>query len=201
MVYPILRSIRNGKIFSYYRVMPCSARRSGKEASAMIPFTKRFPELGKQETRVMVFPDDGAFPAGRYAFCEMYCEEEDCDCRRVILCIIEESCPEKVWATISFGWDPSGSHTGWTDLELPGATASGAFLDPICPQSEHAAEFLDLFEWIIARDPSYVERLKRHYAMFKAAQPIRKRSWETPDPAWRAKRPKLDRKQKRKRSR
>ena len=126
----------------------------------MIPFTKRFPELGPQETRTAFFPDDdGDFPRGKYAFVELYCEEEDCDCRRVMLTVIEESTPGKILATISFGWDPPQWFTDETDLERLGATASGAFLDPLSPQSEHAAEFLDLFEWMITQDPAYLERL------------------------------------------
>jgi hypothetical protein len=157
----------------------------------MIPFMQRFPELGQRETRTAFFPDDGEFPRGNYAFFELYCQEEDCDCRRVIIQVIEESTPGKIWATISFGWDPPESFADWADPADLGATASGAFLDPICAQSEQAAEFLDFFECMIARDPAYVERLKRHYAMFKGAQPPRTRSWEVPDPARRAKRPKL----------
>jgi hypothetical protein len=111
----------------------------------MISFAKRFPELGPRETRVALIPDDGDFPRGKYAFLESYCEEEGCDCRRVMLTVVEESTPGKILATISFGWDPPEWFTDETNLEGLGATASGAFLDPLCPQSEHAAELLDLF--------------------------------------------------------
>ncbi len=157
----------------------------------MIPFTKRFPELGRRETRTVHLPDGGdEIPPGRYAFLELYCDEEGCDCRRELLYVVEESSPGKIWATISFGWDPDAQHAELGDLERLGATASGAFLDPLCPQSEYAAEFLHLFEWMITEDPAYKERLKRHYAMFKAAQAPPKQSWKTPDPERRAKRPK-----------
>jgi len=167
----------------------------------MIPFAKRFPELGPRETRTARFPGDDAVPRGNYAFLELYCEEEDCDCRRVLIQVIEESTPRKIWATISFGWDAPEWFKDETDLEGPGATASGAFLDPLCPQSEYAAEFLDLFERMITQDPAYVERLKRHYAMFKGAQSPRTRSWQTPHSATRAKRPKPELLRKRKKLR
>jgi hypothetical protein len=153
-------------------------------------FSKRFPELGPRETRTTVFPDDGSFPRGRYAFVELYCEELGCDCRRVLIQVVEESTPGKIWATISFGWDPDAQAAELDDFEGLGATASGAFLDPLCAQSEHAQEFLDLFEWMIAHDPAYVERLKRHYVLFKESLEPRRRSWEKPDPERRAKRPK-----------
>ncbi len=168
----------------------------------MIPFTMRFPELGPQETRTAFFPDDGGkIPRGKYAFVELYCEEEDCDCRRVMLTVIEESTPRKIWATISFGWDLPRPFAAWAKVHELEAAASGAFLDPLCPQSEYAAEFLDLFEWMITQDPAYVERLKRHYAMFKGAQSPPTRSWQAPHSATRAKRPKPELLKKRKKFR
>lgn len=162
----------------------------------MIPFSKKFPELGPRETRTAVFADGGVgFPAGRYAFVESYCEERDCDCRRVMLSVIEESTPGKIWATISFSWEWAES-AAWAKVHDLRTTASGAFLDPICQQSEHATEFLEFFEATIARDPAYVERLKRHYDMFKAAPPPRTRSSQMPHSETRAKRPKLASKKK-----
>jgi hypothetical protein len=118
-----------------------------------------------------------------------------------MLTVIEESTPRKIWATISFGWDPPEWFKDETDKEDLGATASGAFLDPLCPQSENAAEFLDLFEGMITQDPTYVERLKRHYAMFKEAQSPRSRSSQTPHSATRAKRPQPELLKKRKKLR
>lgn len=156
----------------------------------MMYFSKRFPELGPRETRTMCFPEDGSFPRGQYAFIELYCTEDGCDCRRVLLQVVEESTPGKTWATISFGWDANAQRDELGDFGGLVATASGAFLDPTCPQSEHAHEFLDLFEWMITGDPAYVERLKRHYAMFKETLGHQKRSSERPDPERRARRPK-----------
>ncbi len=156
----------------------------------MIPFALRFPELGPQETRVACIEDDGVLLRGRYAFLESYCEEKGCVCNRVMLTVIEESAPEKIWASISFGWDQPEWFSDGRFLRRHGATASGAFLDPLCPQSEHAAELLDLFEWMITQDPAYVERLKRHYTLFKGAPSPRAPSWQAPHSQTRAKRPK-----------
>jgi hypothetical protein len=161
----------------------------GKEALAMIPFTTRFPEIGPRETRTIVFPDDGSFPRGQYAFLESYCEEEGCDCRCVLLTVVEESTPGKIWATISFGWDLPTTSAARAMLDELGATAAGAVLDPICPQSEHAAEFLDLFKWMITQDPAYVKRLKRHYEMFKAFSSTKTTSSQIAHSETRAKRP------------
>lgn len=46
--------------------------------------------------------------------------------------------------------------------------AAGASLDPLNVQTPYSAALLGLFEELLA-DPAYVERLKRHYTMFKAA--------------------------------
>ncbi|MCL6501701.1 MAG: hypothetical protein K6T86_03375 [Pirellulales bacterium] len=44
----------------------------------------------------------------------------------------------------------------------------GAGLDPLNPQTRYSYAFLDLFQFII-EDQLYVDRLKRHYQMFKDA--------------------------------
>ena len=156
----------------------------------MTPFMMRFPELAEEETRTAFFPEDEIVPRGKYAFLELYCEEKGCDCRRVLIYVVEERTPKKVWASINFGWDPHAANAAWAGPAGLDAIPSGAFLDPINPQSEYAEQFLDFFETMIAHDSAYVERLKRHYALFKESLGPRKRSWEKPDPERRAKRPK-----------
>jgi len=76
---------------------------------------------------------------------------------------------------------------------------AGAILEPLLPQSRHSLFFLRFFSEVVLRDPAYVERLKRHYAMFKGAQPASPSSTEPAMPWTRPIRPKLG--QKRKRSR
>jgi len=45
----------------------------------------------------------------------------------------------------------------------------GPVLYPLSPQSEYAPVLLQTFETVILKDPQYIERLKRHYAMFREA--------------------------------
>jgi len=42
-------------------------------------------------------------PVGHYAFVEFYCEEEDCDCRRVLLQVWKSDRPGVVLATAFCG--------------------------------------------------------------------------------------------------
>ncbi len=57
----------------------------------LVPFVSRFPELGGRETRVATFMEGGEVPAGKYFFLEYYCDDQDCDCRRVIIRVVLES--------------------------------------------------------------------------------------------------------------
>jgi hypothetical protein len=63
------------------------------------------------------------------------------------------------------------------------AEATGATLDPLNPQTKYSPALLRLFEAVL-QDPAYVERLKRHYALFKQAiraeRKMRKRRRQKP---------------------
>jgi hypothetical protein len=47
--------------------------------------------------------------------------------------------------------------------------AAGAWLDPINPQTKYAPAFLEIFKEMVLTD-EYVDRLKRHYALFKSGR-------------------------------
>ena len=120
-------------------------------------FHEWFPKLGKDECRSVILPDGGeSIPPGEYAFVECYCADKDCDCRRVMLMVID-SRTGKPMASIAYGFDRK-------------APLAGPFLDPLHPQSVHASEFLDLAKEMVLLDGHYTARLEKHYRMFKAAQ-------------------------------
>ncbi len=125
-------------------------------------FIQHFPQLGADETRFLTIPNavpGDRLPAGSYALTEFYCTDPTCDCRRVILNVLERDRGHV--ATISFGFD--------RDEEM-----AGPFLDPLNPQSPYAEELLNLIEQTALADPAYVARLERHYQMMKAkfARPV-----------------------------
>ena len=122
----------------------------------MAPFNTRFPQIGSDECRVVALPNGGdRIPPGSYAFIEFYCDEIQCDCRRVVLAAADEATGEMV-AWISFGFERDDPHRG-------------PFLDPLNPQSNYADEILALARQLLVSDKKYVARLERHYRMFKAA--------------------------------
>ena len=123
----------------------------------LIPFHRVEPDLAADETRfVQLFEERDGLPAGRYALLEHYCPDPDCDCRRVMLTVVEEDRPHRSLASINYAFDED-------DL-MP-----GPFLDPMNEQTEHAEVLLDMVSRVVLTHQPYVSRLERHYGLVKAA--------------------------------
>ncbi len=132
------------------------------------PFASRFLEIAKQETRSIAVVQKADLPVGHYGFVELYCDELDCDCRRVVIHVLTEATGPKVWATINYGWEDEAYYATWMGDSDFTPEFAGASLDPLNRQSKYADVLLDYFVNVVA-DEAYIERLKRHYAMFKSS--------------------------------
>ena len=139
----------------------------------MIPFQSLRPELAQREVRcvhVGAAPNpasEPALPADEYAYLEFYCEDLNCDCRRVFLQVVAKGQPGKVFASISYGWEKESFYRKrmpWDPDDARG-TVRGE-LDPLNEQSEFAQDFLDLFQRVVLDEP-YRLRLRRHYQLFR----------------------------------
>ena len=108
-------------------------------------------------------------PDGEYALVEFYCDEPDCDCRRVIFHVISAPPDVRIWATINYGWETLEFYARWMhgDAETA-AEMQGASLEPFGPQSQYSQAFLELVKWVL-QDDAYVRRLQTHYRLFKEA--------------------------------
>lgn len=133
----------------------------------IIPFSAKFADLAWQETRTITVCGRDELPDGEYAFVESYCDEASCDCRRVMLTVLGRTSGARVWATISYGWESEQFYERWVGRAVEGANTKGPYLDPLNPQSRYADVLLAMFEYVLT-DLAYVERLERHYRMFKA---------------------------------
>jgi hypothetical protein len=133
----------------------------------MLAFSERFGDLAFEETRVLTIPPGNVVPAGVYGLLEFYCPDDDCDCRRVIIMVVSEESGGQVWATLSYGWEGADFYRKWSPGIDNAPEWFGATLDPLNPQSVHCEAFLRLFKEVVLQDKSYVDRLKRHYTMFK----------------------------------
>ena len=135
----------------------------------MIPFMERFPDLGVQETRCVTVTQRQDLPDGEYGFVELYCDEPGCDCRRVMIDVLRsETGWSKIWASISFGWESPDFYRKWGGAGSDPIEIKGPSLDPLNPQTQYSSALLNLFRFLI-QSPDYVERLKRHYQMFRGS--------------------------------
>lgn len=135
----------------------------------MVPFFTKFTRQAVEETRSVTVSRYRDLPPGAYGFLEFYCDEPDCDCRRVILRVVKKDAGEKIWATITFGWELPEFYRRWLPDSPPGLEQSGASLELMGTQSTHAPGLLALFKEMVRGDAAYVERLKQHYAQLKQA--------------------------------
>jgi len=133
------------------------------------PLYEIFPELARKETRsAMISEGHSTLPADEFAFIELYCNDENCDCQRVLFNVLSLERDEIV-AVISYGWQSMDFYRKWSrsgNSEIIRGM-HGLGLNPTSDQSERAPALLELLQRLILKDPAYVARLKRHYRMFK----------------------------------
>ena len=133
-------------------------------------FHSRFREVAERETRTVTVMDCAAFnlPPADYSFLEMFCDEPGCDCRRVFFSVVS-SLQEGIQAVITWGWEERDFYVKWMGDDDPRIINDliGPALNLASPQSDLAPALLDLFRNVLLQDTAYVERVKRHYAMFR----------------------------------
>lgn len=134
------------------------------------PFHNRFPEIAERETRAVTLLDRSAFnlPPAQYSFHEMFCDESGCDCRRVFFSVMSSQ-KNDILAVIAWGWEDQDFYIKWMGDNDPHIINNliGPALNLASPQSKHAPALLDLFKEVLLSDTAYLERVKRHYAMFR----------------------------------
>jgi len=123
----------------------------------MVSFNTLFPEVEAREIRVITPVGSATLPERQFALLELYCRTRGCDCRRVMINVIDVE-QERHVATINHGFEPP---------PLRFADEAQTFLDPLNRQTKWAPALLALFVEMIATDDDYRERLERHYSMWK----------------------------------
>ena len=129
---------------------------------SMYMFHQRFPDVMAKEGRSAHFRGDDCVPDGDYLFLEAYCTDPKCDCRRVLLTVVNSATGE-VAATVGFGFSPDDP-------------MGGPYLDLINPQSSYADAMFELVSASL-QDPGYVARLERHYRMMKEEEAPKPQPW------------------------
>ena len=135
-----------------------------------VPFHKHFPELAEQETRSITIPPGSSLglPPGEYGFLETFCDEPRCDCRRVMFTVIARD-RMGVQAVIAWGWEDVEFYRRWFKYgnEADARELKGPALNWGSPATDLAPALLEVVRNILLKDPEYVERIKRHYQMFR----------------------------------
>lgn len=75
-----------------------------------------------------------------------------------------------VEAVVCYGWESANFYKKWykdDDSDMI-AEMKGPTLNLGSPQSNHAPAILELVKNVLVKDKDYMERVKRHYNMFKA---------------------------------
>jgi tetratricopeptide (TPR) repeat protein len=137
-----------------------------------------FPAIAEQETRTLtVLPDARtSVPAGGYGFLEMFCDEPGCDCRRVFFSVVS-STRHEIEAVVAWGWEDPKFYAAWMNNTDPQVVADlkGPVLNLGSPATALAPALLELTRTVLLQDTDYVERVKRHYQMFRQRIESRRR--------------------------
>lgn len=80
--------------------------------------------------------------------------------------------PAKPVLQVTFGWEPIDFYAARVggDRHM-GAMMKGPAIDPMSPACDYGTALLELIEQTCLSSPEYVERLQRHYQLFKEALP------------------------------
>ncbi|KXA91171.1 hypothetical protein AKJ57_02185 [candidate division MSBL1 archaeon SCGC-AAA259A05] len=130
---------------------------------AYTDFHEKFPKVAEEETRSIIVTSYPKLPSGRYVLGELYCDEPDCDCRRVFFNVFYEEI-EKTVAVVAYGWEDRDFYADWYGEDVPWIidNLKGPTLNDASPQSKLAPKVLELVKQVL-KDEQYVERIKRHY--------------------------------------
>lgn len=134
-----------------------------------VPFQDRFPDIAQNETRSLIIIGDPILPDDKYFFTEAYCDEPNCDCRRVFFNVFSEKSGKSL-AVITYGWEKRQHYINWMGDNDPNVIDSlvGLGLNLFSHQSKFAQPLLDKIALVLKSDTNYVKRLKKHYKMFRA---------------------------------
>ena len=154
------------EVFTEY-LKTMSLRDRGVDEMDFLPFYSKYKDVAVKETRtIKITAGDLGVPRGEYMLLENYCTDKSCDCRKVMINVVEVNSPQRIFATIGYGWETLAFYTKWMhgDKEIA-RMITGAYLELGGIQSQYAQHFLAIFKASLTDE--YVNTIKRHYGMFK----------------------------------
>jgi len=134
-------------------------------------FHDYFPAIAERETRTLTVFESNQWgaPAAQYSLIELFCDEPGCDCRRVMFNVFSSKV-KNLAAVIAYGWESEKFYTKWIGQKLNPKMMKelkGPALNAWSPQSKIAPLVLKMVMETVLQDQDYVERVKRHYRIFR----------------------------------
>lgn len=126
------------------------------------------PDLAENETRkVTLLGKSDDILDFSFGLVEMYCTTPGCDCRRVMFSVISDDTMKKI-AIINYGWESRKFYIDWMGDDDKNIIddLKGPCLNLNSPFDHRALGILEVVKDVL-RDKAYVERLKKHYRLFK----------------------------------
>jgi hypothetical protein len=146
----------------------------------MRSFDALFEELGARDTFVLQVRNDDTLPDDDYRFCECYCADPRCDCRRVLFCV-HGQLSQQQWAVINWGWASARFYAEWARCGFLNAQRMRRpMLDGLHEQSPIAPVLLERLAPVLAQ-PAYRKLVAEHYRLFKKRLVFLTRSGRLPD--------------------
>ncbi|MEG0873293.1 MAG: SEC-C metal-binding domain-containing protein [Clostridia bacterium] len=139
-----------------------------------VPLYNYCPDLCTKEIKSLVLKiNTYGVPKGEYILLESYCNDLNCDCRRVFIEVL--SCKsDKSIATIAYGWEDENFYAKWYGItknnnsyNLIIKSLKGPILNETSIQSKYAPAMLKIISNLLLKDIEYVNSLKKHYQLFK----------------------------------
>ena len=98
----------------------------------------------------------------------MFCDEPGCDCRRVMFYVVSRGRSGPI-AVVAYGWESVDFYARWLKSDDPRVLAElmGPVLNMGSHQSNLAPAILGFVRDRLLQDAAYVQRVKRHYEMFR----------------------------------
>lgn len=76
--------------------------------------------------------------------------------------------PNKGCAIFNYGWETKAFYRKWSNRSVFADGMAGAVIEQFGENGPHSEALFDLFKNVILTDAEYVERLKRHYKLFRS---------------------------------
>lgn len=133
----------------------------------MTPLIAKCPKACRETVCMPIFSHN-VIPPGIYALLESYCDDPECDCRRVFLNVVNKETNE-ILATIGYGWEDLEFYEEWfgdKSMKELIQGLKGPVLEVGGLQSEYAKCLLEHFKKYALNKES-IEIWKKHYRLFK----------------------------------